>query len=453
MVLAYRAIALICVVLLAFSVARVEAADKFKTIARLELFGVNQLSHPGCNLTGSVASTRIALIDSYAVRSDSLAIEERANALKYSFVSARRPPSIFDPAERPGIPVEAWRTYLRLAPGTWDFVAVQKLSSGERLSDAIRYAGEPNCQSNYVTAAEISAGDMQVSTVGAPFAIPTVTVTASVATAGIGAVGISTALASEAIEDEALDTGIDGPKTALLTNPSGNAHFDIIAGTRPGVKRFIVKARGTGLVKNTASAMVTLIHAPIGAPVANSVPIVEYVYNDGAGLMRRFLTGAASVTRLLDSHDEANLFKRTGQVWRAFTQPDAAPGLAPVCQFFGLVAGGPGVSHFFTADARECATLRALWGDAGSAGPGLKYEGIAFYAVVPDAQGRCPSAFPLAINRYFDTRYSTGTHLYQLANQTPQSLPPLDRSRFYGPPERVAFCTDVATSFDVAFAQ
>ena len=59
------------------------------------------------------------------------------------------------------------------------------------------------------------------------------------------------------------------------------------------------------------------------------------------------------------------------------------------------------MSHFLNVNAAECAPLRARWGDAGSAVPGLKNKDMAFYAVVPDTQGRCPGAFPIEIKRYF----------------------------------------------------
>ena len=186
--------------------------------------------------------------------------------------------------------------------------------------------------------------------------------------------------------------------------------------------------------------MVTLAHAPAGAPVVNSVPIVEYRYGLGTSIQPRFLTGSATVTRQLDSRDEANTFARTGQVWRAFTDINAAPGLAPVCQFFGRLTSATSVSHFFTANAQECATLRAVWGDAGSAGVGLKYEGVAFYAVVADAQQRCPVAFPIGVTRYFVPGASP-YHVYQLDGG-------VDGRRFPNSiNEGVAFCTDVATAF------
>ena len=223
---------------------------------------------------------------------------------------------------------------------------------------------------------------------------------------------------------------------------NGSASFAVTPGTKVGVKRFIVKARSESQT-NAASAMVTLAHAPVGAPVSNSVPIVEYYYGVGTNVQPRFLTGSAAVTRQLDSRDETNTFGRTGQVWRAFTDINAAPGLAPVCQFFGRLTSASTVSHFFTANAQECATLRALWGDSGGAGGaefGLKYEGVAFYAVVPDTQQRCPSAFPIRVTRYFVPGASP-YHVYQLDGGRD------GRSFGNAVNDGVAFCTDVATAF------
>jgi hypothetical protein len=359
-------------------------------------------------------------------------------------VHARLPPDRFHPppALRP-LSLEAWRTYTSLGAGTWDFVSIQKLSNGERLSDAIRQTSGLSNEAcaNSSKVAEVFGGDMQVSTVGTPFAVPTISIKVSTNFPEKASVGASAALASEMIFDEARDTGIDGPKTALQTDNAGTANFALTPGARAGIKRFIVKAHGASGA-DTGSAMVTLAHAPVGAPVANSVPIVEYRYDGGSGAPVRYLTGAAAVTRQLDSRDEANLFTRTGQVWRAFTDIAAAPGLAPVCQFFGRLTSAAVVSHFFTANAQECATLRARWGDASSAGLGLKYEGVAFYAAVPDAQQRCPSAFPIQIKRYFVSTPSP-YHEYLVVDQKTQQPPFAPR----GAPDGVAFCTDVATTF------
>ena len=191
--------------------------------------------------------------------------------------------------------------------------------------------------------------------------IPTISVKISTLVREKASIGASVALASDVITDDALDTGIDGPKAATLADANGNATFAVTPGTKVGVKRFIVKARSESQT-NAASAMLTLIHAPVGAPVLNSVPIVGYTYGGGTSVQPRFLTGSAVAIRQLDARDEAKIFSRTGQVWRAFTDISAAAGLEPVCQFFGQLTNDGQVTHFFTANAQECSTLRALCG-------------------------------------------------------------------------------------------
>ena len=340
--------------------------------------------------------------------------------------------------------LEAWRTYPNFSGGTWDFVSVQQFAGGERLSDATRWSANANASScTKIDAVEVIDGDLQVSTVGRPFLTSDIRVRKSTSP-DTAVANASVALASEPFvfeSSEALDTGIDGPKTAALTDSFGSASFAVTPGTRPGIKRFIVRARGSSGT-SVASAMVTLAHAPIGAPVVNSVPIVEYSYGASADAKARYLTGNAAITRQIDSRDKAKFFSRTGQVLRAFIDINAAPGLAPVCQFFGRSTSEATVAHFFTANAQECASLRALWGDAGSPGVGLKYKGVPFYAAVPDAQQRCPAAFPIVIVRYFVVGKSP-YHVYPVIGTNTQ-LPEPGAGRTL---DGVAFCTDVGTTF------
>ena len=428
--------------LLALCLLPAQAADKYQTYGALSFFGANQ-SRSSCFPPGGMASVRLAIRESYDYLPDNFAMVEGTNSVTFSFRVSKTEGSIFAtrPALRPQS-LEAWRTYQTLGAGAFEFVSLQKLSNGERLSDAIRLSRRVDasaCMSPRADFAEVLLGDLQVSTVGTPFGVPTISIKVSTRFPEQPSVAASVALASEVIVDEAVDTGIDGPKVATQADAVGTATFRVTAGTKVGIKRFIVKARNDGQT-NAASAMVTLAHAPSGAPVVNSVPIVEYRYGVGTSIQPRFLTGSATVTRQLDSRDEANTFARTGQVWRAFTDINAAPGLSPVCQFFGRFTDASTVSHFFTANAQECATLRAVWGDAGSAGVGLKYEGVAFYAVVPDAQQRCTTAFPIGVTRHFVPGASP-FHVYQLDGG-------VDGRRFPNSiNEGVAFCTDVATAF------
>jgi len=72
----------------------------------------------------------------------------------------------------------------------------------------------------------------------------------------------------------------------------------------------------------------------------------------------------------------------TGQQFNVFVSSGA--GLAAVCRFFSGASFAPKSSHFYTADAAECTALQA---------PGSKwtYEGVVFYAALPDGNGGCPA--------------------------------------------------------------
>jgi hypothetical protein len=95
---------------------------------------------------------------------------------------------------------------------------------------------------------------------------------------------------------------------------------------------------------------------------------------------------------LLDAGGQGG-WKRTGQRFQAWARfHDAPPGAVPVCRFY---AKGPN-SHFYTGDARECEQLKQLEkGERAIASDkpylGWAYEGIAFYALVPQ-NGKCPAA-------------------------------------------------------------
>ena len=140
-----------------------------------------------------------------------------------------------------------------------------------------------------------------------------------------------------------------------------------------------------------------------------------------------------------DTSDQLPL-TRTGQVWRAFTKADAIPGLSPVCQFFGRPTTANVATHFFTANAQECALLRSYWDAMPDGQPKLKYEGISFYAVVPNQLQQCPTQFPIPILRYFSATPSPH-HYYLIGDsQTGELFPPGSGGQRDG----VAFCTDVA---------
>ncbi len=104
---------------------------------------------------------------------------------------------------------------------------------------------------------------------------------------------------------------------------------------------------------------------------------VEYFH---AGLGHYFFTSGADEIRDVDS-GRAGAWVRTGGQFGTFSGPNDAPGLSAVCRFYGTPGIGPN-SHFYTANADECAQVKT--------DRGWTYEGIAFYIQNP-AAGQCPA--------------------------------------------------------------
>ena len=124
--------------------------------------------------------------------------------------------------------------------------------------------------------------------------------------------------------------------------------------------------------------------------VASTTPVVEYY---SATIDHYFMATGADEIGLLDRGSQGD-WKRTGLRFKAWSrQADAGPGAAAVCRFY---ARGPN-SHFFTGSKQECDYLKALEQQQraeaaarGTAFLGWRYEGIAFWAMVP-VNGQCPA--------------------------------------------------------------
>lgn len=124
--------------------------------------------------------------------------------------------------------------------------------------------------------------------------------------------------------------------------------------------RFVIAAT-CGLLSSLAAA------AP---PTA-----VEFFH---AGYRHYFVTAFAPEAAALDANP-ASGWRRTGETF-ALAEP-GTPGTVPVCRFWSGATFAPLSSHFYTADAQECAGLRA--------GTAWRDEGEAFAMALPDAGGGC----------------------------------------------------------------
>jgi hypothetical protein len=135
-------------------------------------------------------------------------------------------------------------------------------------------------------------------------------------------------------------------------------------------------------------AMTTISGTGIAAaPTAPAVDVVEFF---NASLGHYFLTAVSEEAAAIDAGKVGSGWVRTGFTFRAYAVETQAEGTLPVCRFFGTPGQGPD-AHFFTADAAECALVKA--------NPRWLYEGLAFRAAVP-VDGAC-AAGTAPVVRFF----------------------------------------------------
>ena len=136
--------------------------------------------------------------------------------------------------------------------------------------------------------------------------------------------------------------------------------------------------------------------------VSATTPVVEYY---AAATHHYFTSAGPADIALLDPGTQG--WQRTSQEFDAWLNASDAPvGAMPVCRFY---AAGPN-SHFYTADASECAGLKSMeqQGRAQAAAQGQpflgwQFEQIAFYALVP-VNGQC-AADTWPVYRVYNQRY------------------------------------------------
>ena len=185
------------------------------------------------------------------------------------------------------------------------------------------------------------------------------------------------------------------------TTPAGATSFAAVrvSGFAPGA--YHLEGWGRAKTEGTAKRYFTR-----DFNVSSALGVVEY-YSDA--LDHYFITAATDEITQLDSGTQAG-WKRTGLGFTAWaTAADAPPGAQPVCRFYSRGAN----SHFYTGDANECRGLQSIEqqqrADAtakGTAYQGWQYEGIVFYALVPQA-GQCPGG-TTAVYRAYNNRANAG---------------------------------------------
>ena len=141
--------------------------------------------------------------------------------------------------------------------------------------------------------------------------------------------------------------------------------------------------QGVAFVAAILFAIAALLPASARAQTQTAV---EYYYADWNFY---FVTSDPNEIAALDGGAFGGLWKRTGQTFNVWSAP--TNGALPACRFFSVIFA-PKSSHFYTPYAAECASLKA--------GNAWQYEGIAFYVLLPDANGNCPPGTTILFRLY-----------------------------------------------------
>ena len=123
-----------------------------------------------------------------------------------------------------------------------------------------------------------------------------------------------------------------------------------------------------------------------GVTSAQTQTAVEYYYADWNYY---FVTSFPNEIAVLDGGAFGGVWKRTGQTFDVWI--DATNGGLATCRFFSI-SFAPKSSHFYTPYASECAGLRN--------NPDWEFEAIAFYLLLPDANGNCPAGTEVLYRLY-----------------------------------------------------
>ncbi len=208
---------------------------------------------------------------------------------------------------------------------------------------------------------------------------------------------------------------------------------DIVTSTArnfpPGTLCSIGDLCGSGML-DAGTAIASTI--PGGPPPPGTVRVVEFYRPD---LDHYFITSSAAEVFYVDTFLRG-IFQRTGLYFYAYPEPAAAPeGLQPVCRFYAN-ADVEINSHWYSADAQECAFVQANW-------PGIwnLEQTAAFYVQVPDASGTCP-AHTLPVYRFFNNRRDAN-HRYTVDLSVRRAM--INRAwapEGYGP-NSVTFCAAI----------
>lgn len=140
---------------------------------------------------------------------------------------------------------------------------------------------------------------------------------------------------------------------------------------------------------------------PTSAVTTADKTAIEF-YN--TALAHYFITVDAGEAAAIDAGGAGPGWSRTGGTFKVWGSQ--VSGSVPVCRFYGSVSPGPN-SHFFTADASECAALQAMQSTIPASMPRWNYETTAYYAFA--SQGGVCASDKTPIHRFYNNGNARGT--------------------------------------------
>jgi uncharacterized protein (DUF1800 family) len=144
----------------------------------------------------------------------------------------------------------------------------------------------------------------------------------------------------------------------------------------------------------------SLIFNAFAAAAEPSALAVEF-YN--ARLNHYFITAFPDEAAMLDAGVVVPGWVRTGVTFSAWKSAGDSPTAVPVCRFFGTPGVGPD-SHFYTADAAECALVKQ--------NPDWSFEAIAFYIEPPQAGACAGGTAPIYRSFYPGPNVTASNHRF-----------------------------------------
>jgi murein DD-endopeptidase MepM/ murein hydrolase activator NlpD len=108
-------------------------------------------------------------------------------------------------------------------------------------------------------------------------------------------------------------------------------------------------------------------------------------------------------------------WKTTGDDLWMLSKGSVAAGAVDVCRFYGHPTIGPN-SHFYTADAGECAALKTLQAQTPNDKPRWNYEETAFSTYLP-TNGICPNVAPVPVYRLYNNGFARNDSNHRLTSK------------------------------------